>query len=287
MKKLFIIGIVTLFVGMTIYPCINAGFLKIETRKINDSICDATSWRYLPFIRITNDKQFEFLKKLGLITGEGTTENPYIIEGFNLWGNPLARWISVLHNTGETLIYISDTEKHVIIRNNYIHHSRLVGIAIINADNVVIENNVIKHNVIGIALGDSNVRIQHNDISVNRERGIYMYSYKPCNPIIEYNIISSNGYRPRMWWMQSVYGDGLMCHSLVQPEIHHNNIFNNEFGLHFYLNEGDKYFINATSNWWGSADGPSGAGPGSGDGVTSSVNYEPWLTEPEPDAGPQ
>jgi len=40
--------------------------------------------------------------------------------------------------------------------------------------------------------------------------------------------------------------------------------------------------VNATYNWWGHVSGPSGAGPGSGDGVSEHVVYEPWLSEPDP-----
>jgi hypothetical protein len=35
--------------------------------------------------------------------------------------------------------------------------------------------------------------------------------------------------------------------------------------------------LDATENWWGSSDGPSGAGPGSGDAVNENVTYDPWL----------
>jgi predicted outer membrane repeat protein len=34
----------------------------------------------------------------------------------------------------------------------------------------------------------------------------------------------------------------------------------------------------ATGNWWGTVDGPSGAGPGSGDSISSGVNYSDFLT---------
>jgi predicted outer membrane repeat protein len=36
--------------------------------------------------------------------------------------------------------------------------------------------------------------------------------------------------------------------------------------------------LDASLNWWGAANGPSEAGPGSGDGVNSSVNYSNFLT---------
>ncbi|MDI6856485.1 MAG: hypothetical protein QMD21_06890, partial [Candidatus Thermoplasmatota archaeon] len=38
--------------------------------------------------------------------------------------------------------------------------------------------------------------------------------------------------------------------------------------------------VNATYNWWGSADGPSGVGSGSGDKVSGNVLYDPWLIKP-------
>ncbi len=39
--------------------------------------------------------------------------------------------------------------------------------------------------------------------------------------------------------------------------------------------------VNATFNWWGSANGPSGSGPGNGDSVSQGVLFEPWFTSEE------
>jgi hypothetical protein len=53
-----------------------------------------------------------------------------------------------------------------------------------------------------------------------------------------------------------------------------NLIFDNaDFGL---LNESG-LMINGELNWWGAADGPSGEGPGSGDKVSTDVDFEPWA----------
>ena len=38
--------------------------------------------------------------------------------------------------------------------------------------------------------------------------------------------------------------------------------------------------LNAINNWWGSASGPSGAGPGTGDAVSTDVTFAPFLTSP-------
>jgi hypothetical protein len=35
--------------------------------------------------------------------------------------------------------------------------------------------------------------------------------------------------------------------------------------------------LDAEHNWWGDASGPSGQGPGTGDPVSSNVDYTPWL----------
>jgi hypothetical protein len=38
--------------------------------------------------------------------------------------------------------------------------------------------------------------------------------------------------------------------------------------------------VTATCNWWGAADGPSGAGPGSGDALLGAASFAPWATAP-------
>ena len=38
--------------------------------------------------------------------------------------------------------------------------------------------------------------------------------------------------------------------------------------------------VDATENWWGDDSGPGGEGPGSGDAVSSDVDYRPWRTLP-------
>ncbi|MEX2501524.1 MAG: right-handed parallel beta-helix repeat-containing protein, partial [Trueperaceae bacterium] len=47
--------------------------------------------------------------------------------------------------------------------------------------------------------------------------------------------------------------------------------------------------VDARDNWWGAPDGPSGAGPGSGDAVTANVLYRPFARAPLdlPAAGPR
>ncbi len=56
--------------------------------------------------------------------------------------------------------------------------------------------------------------------------------------------------------------------------VNFNNIAGNSW--HGVLNEGGQT-LDATKNWWGSASGPSGIGPGGGDAISTKVLYLPWL----------
>jgi parallel beta-helix repeat protein len=61
--------------------------------------------------------------------------------------------------------------------------------------------------------------------------------------------------------------------------INFNNLTGNaEFGVK-NLNNG---ILDAECNWWGAADGPGPVGPGSGDKVSTNVDFTPWLTAPAP-----
>jgi len=43
--------------------------------------------------------------------------------------------------------------------------------------------------------------------------------------------------------------------------------------------------LDATCNWWGDCSGPSGKGPGSGDAVSTNVDFDPWTFNALADAG--
>jgi uncharacterized repeat protein (TIGR01451 family) len=65
----------------------------------------------------------------------------------------------------------------------------------------------------------------------------------------------------------------------VAVDVHTNNITGNSaYGIY---NDGTSEVIDAELNWWGAADGPSGAGPGSGDAISANVDADPWLSGPQ------
>lgn len=91
--------------------------------------------------------------------------------------------------------------------------------------------------------------------------GIYITTSEHCN--LSGNTITSN------------YHGVFLTQSASNNCINFNNIVGNvEYGVY---NEHSGETIDAESNWWGSASGPSGAGPGTGDNVSDNVDYDPWL----------
>jgi parallel beta-helix repeat protein len=173
--------------------------------------------------------------------------------------------------------------RNVTIRNNTLIHTR--GFAAITGDSALIENNtmndcstgiqcfdsIIHYNVvtscaIGIAVKGS-CSIIHNNISLNAI-GIGCYWPPGSHPLILNNSIYNNN-------------EGIYCIESSTPLVLYNNIYGNQGG--FIYNGGAT--INATYNWWGASDGPSGFGPGTGDSVSNDVDYTPWLTTPNPNAG--
>jgi len=60
-------------------------------------------------------------------------------------------------------------------------------------------------------------------------------------------------------------------------KINNNEIYSNaDYGVW----NGQSETVDATLNWWGDVSGPSGVGVGTGDRVSTNVNYTPWLDSP-------
>jgi len=58
---------------------------------------------------------------------------------------------------------------------------------------------------------------------------------------------------------------------------HNNNIAGN---ITIGMQNSSATSVNAQANWWGAANGPGPVGPGSGDGVSTNVDYSNFLTGP-------
>jgi parallel beta-helix repeat protein len=127
---------------------------------------------------------------------------------------------------------IISEESNPTLRANYIASSGGRGVFFTGGSSGLVEGNIITNHTLGIHLGDS-------------------------SPIIRGNIITANY-------------NGIQCQDDSKPEIHWNDIYNNSGrGVN---NEDPSTLVNATHNYWGSANGP-------GQGVSQHVLYSPWLNE--------
>jgi|GEM_PF-3443400 len=163
-----------------------------------------------------------------------------------------------------------------------------------------------------IVAGSSNVLVSNNYVH-NCEGGIQIIGYAECRDapaegnIIEYNLVEDNegGIVPQMNSIGTIirYNDVLNNdegiavmaidysweHSAPSgTEVHSNNIVGNTdygvksgvWGSHSGTVTAEE--VNATNNWWGSANGPTHAGNtfnvgSQGDTVSDNVDYVPWY----------
>jgi hypothetical protein len=72
---------------------------------------------------------------------------------------------------------------------------------------------------------------------------------------------------------------GILAIKSPSSSAHSNNIYDNRvYGVEsMAAYDGSTAVFDATNNWWGSSDGPSGEGPGTGDAISENVEYCPWL----------
>jgi hypothetical protein len=76
---------------------------------------------------------------------------------------------------------------------------------------------------------------------------------------------------------------GVSSRSLTGPvTIHHSCLIDNTPLNSAVWSEWETVQVDARENWWGTADGPSNEGPGSGDGVGWNVLFAPFLTAVPP-----
>jgi parallel beta-helix repeat protein len=178
-------------------------------------------------------------------------------------------------------IHFLDGNTGTIIRNNNIAD---VDSYTIIGDGGIIENNTLVHCDLAIKCGYSVIRynivydatvgigttgpcyISHNELLEN-EVGIGCYWAPHSCTIVDNNFQTNH--------------NALYLIDGSKPTIHYNNFGHNAGGV-AYLG---MFILNATLNWWGAANGPSGSGPGDGDPVGDYIDFDPWLTSPNPDAG--
>lgn len=99
---------------------------------------------------------------------------------------------------------------------------------------------------------------------VNNDHGVYIIRSSDNN--VTKSLITNNNI-------------GIDVEDSSGTTINYCDIYDNRYGVR-NSNSQEEYRVNAMYNWWGSANGPSDAGPGKGDKVSDCVDYDPWLTQP-------
>jgi parallel beta-helix repeat protein len=192
-----------------------------------------------------------------------------------------------VRNTFTSAIQVFQTDG--VIRLNRLTDNR-VGINLIQSPNSLVEDNVSENTAaftasinaqnfpvghVRIADASNNAQIRNNTL-IGGNVGISLL--RSTGVVIDSNIVRDTVDAG------SIRGVGIsVISSSTGVEAHDNNIEGNaSFGMQV---DGTSGVVNATNNWWGASDGPSGGGPGSGDAVTTNVDFSPFLTAPNPAAG--
>ena len=142
--------------------------------------------------------------------GEGTEDNPYIIENYNI------------NTTAEKGIHIRNTTKYFIIRYCYVEaESEGIYIDKIASGTGIIRNVTCINNQIGIRIERSdNLEIINCILEENKEHGIFVFSSN--STLIDNNIIQENH-------------QGMKIEQSHQTKIQNNLIFkNSRLGIRFY-----------------------------------------------------
>ncbi len=211
-KKLLAVGIILLFVGMSIT---STGTIEEKS--------------YVPVTYILHDPIYingnnNFTSENGVTSGSGTYNDPYIIEDWDI------------NASSQDGITIRNTNLHFKIMNCYIYDGGIHndGIVFINVTNGVIEESIITWNRNGTVFrtqypGKENSEyniIRYNNITYNTDNGIHFehtgWGYHSHN-IIYLNNISGNN--------QGIY----MVMSADNQILYNNIISNNEMGVNLAM----------------------------------------------------
>ena len=156
----------------------------------------------------------------------------------------------------------------VIISTNQIYYNKETGLKIFESYPRII-NNYIHHNFLGVyiqekILKSGRLEFKGNNVDDNSgsNSGIHI---KNAWVSIEGNSISHDA------------GNAITVETASDVKVNNNNIFANQgYGLNNLV---PLTPIDGQDNWWGDASGPGGSGPGSGDAVSTGVNFSNWHTE--------
>lgn len=172
-----------------------------------------------------------------------------------------------------------------VVKENAITENLSDGIRLQRAYDFLVEGNSIARNEgpgIGFHRNTIDGIVRKNTINDNQQAGVQFKPHLFDTLVPERNLVEAN-----------VIENNKVGISIEGPKrsdnvIRYNNIQNHADGIG--LDATDSADVDARDNWWGCADGPDaidcdGIEPEGGATAFGAVSYEPWLTEPNNDAG--
>lgn len=179
---------------------------------------------YMPHPPIIIEGNDDFTLENGVVAGNGTKENPYIIEGWEI--NASGEWHGII---------IKNTTAYAIIKECYIHNAGCA-ILIKNASNIVIQNLITEFNNFGISIIISkNVYVENcytESIYLDTDENC---SIKNCHITHSAKIIES----ARINIINNFIGKGLLIKGYKKKHFFHN-ILNNTASngsILYYVNQ--------------------------------------------------
>jgi hypothetical protein len=163
------------------------------------------------------------------------------------------------------------------IQNNTIHNNSCLGggggIMVVECTSIYIANNTVRQNSAGVCGGGlaflsttSTIKFNTIEFNTNQTEGGGIWFAGGDQSVVDSNDINYNN------------GDGVYCTDGGNPVLNWNNICDNSgYGVR---NSDISIMVDAQYNWWDDPSGPGGVGPGTGDEVSTNVNYAYWLGEP-------
>ncbi len=178
-------------------------------------------------IRINGDNDFADQAAAEGWPGDGSEDDPYVIDGYEING------------TGKGCgIYIGNTTVHFVVRNNYVHNAsgranmyfRNTGLFLYNVTNGRADNNVIKDCSHGVRLDQNSLNntIYNNTVSNNTEYGIFLYRSSLNTFIYNHVFNNTRGFYVLHHSHENVVSDNLIEHNTqngVLMQLSTNNTF--------------------------------------------------------------
>ena len=202
-------------------------------------------------------------------------------DGFNLTDNCIANGATGFFVDGNRNVGSSVNRSPLISGNTFENNTTGVNIGTRALEEAEISGNTFKDNEFdGLQGGPKNTLISENTFSGNGRWGLALTSFGNMGAdrgaqfsTVSDNCFSGNGFTQSGGAV--LFSSAQAAGTISTNTLNNNNISGNAAGATYSGAE----TINAESNWWGAADGPSGNGPGTGDAVNgSTIDFDPFLT---------